>query len=156
MDKKQVLITIVLFGFCVAWVGFAVYGIGQLYTYADRVEMVEVTEELKAKVITLELKVEEYERISKALPVLRQLITPLGWAEVDALAERNRHIPADVAHAHVARAGIAVHALGVGDAIQARVGGLVAVVHVDARQRAADAPAVLTVLYSVTEQTVVT
>lgn len=87
MDKKRILIVIVLFDFCMAWAGFAVYGVSQLYTYTDRVEIVE---ELKAKVITLELKVEEYERISKALPVLRQLITPLGWLEIDALAERNR------------------------------------------------------------------
>ena len=87
MDIKRIGIGMV-FGFCIIWsCFFVIYGAVQLYTRSERIEILEAW---KTQTNVLELKVEEYERITKALPVLRQLITPVGWLELEARAESNR------------------------------------------------------------------
>lgn len=84
--KKAVIATII-FGFWVVWCFFTIHGIVQLSTAAERAEAVEAW---KARAIASELAREEYERIVPILPVLRQLLTPVAWLELKALAERNR------------------------------------------------------------------
>lgn len=86
MDKEQIW-QWMLFGFCITWGFLATYGVTQLYTRSERIEILEA---YKAQTNILELKVEEYERITAVLPALRQLLTPVVWLEIEALAERNR------------------------------------------------------------------
>ncbi len=84
---KRVMIVTIISGVLMAWCGFAVYGMIQFYIASERAEMIEGW---KAKTIDLELKVEKYERLIPTLPVLRQLLTPVPWLELEALSERNR------------------------------------------------------------------
>ena len=84
---KRFVIATIIFGFCTVWCVFAIYGMIQFCTASERAEAIEGW---KAKTIDLELKVEKYERLIPTLPVLRQLLTPVPWLELEALSERNR------------------------------------------------------------------
>jgi hypothetical protein len=87
IDAKRMILAIVIFSFVIVWSCFAIYGIVQTYKKPAHTELLEAW---KDRTVALELEIEEYERITKALPVLRQLINPKGWLEIEALAERNR------------------------------------------------------------------
>ena len=85
MQIKAIFYTSLVF--CIGCSCLAAYGTLQFCNRNIRFEAIDI---LKIQIIELELKVEEYERINQSLPVLRQLLTPLVWAELEALAERTK------------------------------------------------------------------
>lgn len=75
------------FVICLLYSGYCIY-----MTKIEMREKLQIQEEKiqiqEQEINSLQLQIEDYERIKPILPILRQLLTPLTWLELEALAEQ--------------------------------------------------------------------
>lgn len=68
-----------------AWVVFVIHTMSYLHKLeAD----IEITEQIQdSHINSLQLQIEDYERINAVLPVLRTIVSPMQWLEIRGQAE---------------------------------------------------------------------